>query len=209
MARSKKRPSTPQEPTCDCAKRRTQWAGVPRLIDAPDSRTFACREMGSEVFCRCRVCGSRWRVTITTEYDGGSAETLYAWEESPWTEELLQARQFEGLHEAQQERERREREEYWRQRNPNSGREMPASGDRAPHVPSQQQPGPLEWRWTDESGTSHGCRIEGSLLNVWTENPFGGSGTSYSLSEFLEGRHGKALPAGIAGRVREAARRES
>jgi len=148
-------------------------------------------------------------VTITTEYDGGSADTLYTWEENPWTEELLQARQFEALHEAQQERERREREEYWRQRNPNAGPTPPTPGSGAgvPSAPSWEQPGPLEWRWTDEDGTSHGCRIEGSDLSVWTEDPFGGSGTSYSLSEFLEGRHSKALPAGIAGRVREAARR--
>jgi hypothetical protein len=208
MAGRKKPPRVGRSDACDCAMRRTHrevryWthgAGV----------AYDCRTVGDELFCLCRVCGTRWRVTELHEYDGGFADTSYVWEESAWTEEFVAAKQFEALYEAKQEREREERADYSRQRDPDAGRgsQAPSASEQraTPHQIDQttEQTGSQEWRWVDGRGVACGCRIEGSRLAVWTENPFGGSGTNYSVSEFLDGRHAKVLPPAVASQVRHA-----
>src|SRR5262245_27630512 len=216
MARSKTPKVTEAKSACGCDESRRAGAATQRRFAAPDAETYDCKEFGNEIFCICRVCGSRWRVTVTCEYDDGMSDTLYAWDEPPWTEESLEAKRYEGLYEAARERERRRGEDYWRQRNPNAGPQVPMASAPPESVapprerqvePVEEQVAPLEWRWTDVRGVSHGCRIEEARLAVWTEDPFGGTGTSYEMRDVLEGRHSASLPPGIASRVREAAAR--
>jgi hypothetical protein len=204
MARRKKTPPVVKPEPCDCAMRRThgkarQWTDGP-------GKGYDCRTVGDEMFCVCGVCGSRWHVSATHEYDGGMPSTSYAWEEGAWTEDLVRARQYETLYETKREHEREEMAEYARQHDPHAG-----GGSQVPHAPatrpapqeSTQQTGDLEWRWI-KRGAAYGCRIEGSRLSVWEENPFGGTGGDYSITEFLDGRHAKVLPPDVAGLVRDA-----
>ena len=194
MARRKKPPKPRPARGCECAERRRRGP-VPVLASAPGSND-GCRSLGNEVFCVCRVCGSRWRVLVQIEYDGGFPDTTHVWEETPWTEEMLAAREAEAraetLVEAARERERAEAAEWQRQHDPNAGPPPPVAVPRrarakASEPPSSTAVGTDEWSWTDERGVRYGCRIEGDRIAVWTDDPFGGSGTDFGVTEFLDG----------------------
>jgi hypothetical protein len=209
MARRKKPPAVKHRDACECAMRRAH-VEVKVWTDGPGA-SFDCRKVGQEMFCACRVCGTRWQVTVIDEYDHGLPDTSYVWTERPWTDEEVAARQYEALYAVKQEREREERAEDSRQHDPFAGhqKETPAApaGALHPTPPGIEQTGPEAWRWVDAQGVAHGCSIDGSRISAWTEGPWGGSGTAFDVDEFLEGRHAKTLPSAVAGRVLQALNR--
>ena len=136
------------------------------------------------------------RHDLSEELDINGSETLYDWQEQPWTEKdlLLELGQEDGTIRQQKERQ--------------AQRLVAQDGATEKAAPLNQtrmeQTGSLEWRWTDGRGVANGCRIEGPRLAVWTEGPFGGTGTDYSVSEFLDGRHETVLPPAVSAQVRRA-----
>jgi hypothetical protein len=150
-------------------------------------------------FAVCRVCHSRW--TVTEEADAKERELLYHWREEDWTDEdLVREREREEaeIRDLTTEQDRKDAarpDQEWR-------RALPSLPGRL--ETTIEETGPLEWRWEDERGVSYGCRVEGARLAVWTDGPFGGTGTEYGLDEFLHGACSHVLPAAVADRVRRA-----
>lgn len=151
-------------------------------------------------YCLCRVCGTRW--TVWEEVDIKESEILYRWKEESWNEEDIRA---ELEHEEGAVRSLRARQTRQLAAETATGKVAPSRPATSQNIdPMIEQTGPLEWRWADQRGVAYGCRIEGVRLAVWTEDPFGGTGTDYSVSEFLDGLHDTVLPPAVAGQVKQA-----
>jgi hypothetical protein len=149
-------------------------------------------------FLVCEVCQSRW--TVTEDVDVKESETLYRWREEDWTDEDLDREMEEEDGSVQRLRQRQDaKAEEKRKRAEDLERTI-------------TQTGPHEWRWVDERGMAHSCRVEGPRLVVWTvrtpsvwvDDRSSEAEPEFGVPEFLAGRYPDLLPPAVAARVRAA-----